>query len=134
MQEQFSYSLMASALGILIVFAILVLLSGLMILIKRLSDDRPEKKSAKSTEGPAVAQTISQAPAQPALPLPVLVAAAAEGAAMANTGTDWLIAAVAAFFASEDEGAGLAGQPSASAWASTYVSYDPWVANNKLSN
>lgn len=129
MQEQFSYSLMASALGILIVFTILVLLSGLMILIRKLSDDRPEKK-VKSAPAQTFSKSTELSTSQNALPLPVLVAAAAEGMSTVYTGTDWLIAAVAAYFASEDDNAS---GPSAAAWTSTYIKYDPWVANNKLS-
>ncbi|MDC7227059.1 MAG: OadG family protein [Spirochaetales bacterium] len=123
MQEQFSYSLMASGLGILIVFTILVLLSVLMIIIRRLSDEKTEKP-VTSTQ-PTAVQTAPQS----SLPLPVMVAAATEGMTMGGN-ADWLIAAVAAYFAIEENDA--AG-PSAAAWASTYVKYDPWVANNKLS-
>ena len=125
MQEQFSYSLMASGLGILIVFAILVLLSGLMILIRKLSDTEPKEKK------PAAAKKAvkPKAGAQSELPLPVLVAAAAEGMSGAG-GADWVIAAIAAYFASEKD---YTGAPSAAAWAATYHQYDPWVANNKLS-
>ena len=129
MQEQFSYSLMASALGILIVFSILVLLSGVMILIRKLSDAEPKKKE-DATQKPVSVAAVTQAAVQPQLPLPVMVAAAVEGLS-GGTAANWLPAAVAAFFALEDDDAS---GPSATSWAaSKYNKYDPWVANNKLS-
>jgi len=122
MHEQFSYSLMASALGILIVFSILVLLSCLMILIRKLSDTDPkEKTKTAKTSSQKKAAVSSQ------LPLPVMVAAATAGYPGSS---NWLIAAVAAFFATEDDNTFA---PRATSWTSTPGKYDPWVANNKLS-
>lgn len=124
MREQFSYSLMASGLGILIVFSILVLLSLVMIIIKKLSD--PDTSKKKKPE-PAPAQKKAAAGAAPTLPLPVLVAAATAGE---SGNASWLIAAVAAFLAAEDDDTVA---PRAASWISTPGKYDPWVANNKLS-
>ena len=117
---------MASGLGILIVFAILVLLSGLMILIRKLSDSEPrEKKPAAAKPAPARKKKAGE----PTLPLPVLVAAAAQATAAGSP--DWIAAAVAAVIAVEDDEAAA---PSAVSWnATAYTSYDPWVANTKLS-
>ena len=129
MQEQFSYSLMASGLGILIVFCLLVLLSGLMVLIKKLSDEKEPKKKEVKTPVKTPAKAAAAPAVQSSLPLPVLVAAAAEGFSGAG-GPNWLIAAIAAYFASEND---YSDAPSAKAWAATYQKYDPWVANNKLS-
>ena len=131
MQEQFSYSLMASGLGILIVFLILVFLSILMIIIRKLFDDKPVKSVTKTTEAPSPAPVAQSAPsAVSALPLPVLVAAAAEGLGGSAGNAGWISAAVAAYFASEDTGSSGV---RAKSWASGPGAYDPWVANNKLS-
>ncbi|MBI9106938.1 MAG: OadG family protein [Spirochaetales bacterium] len=112
MQEHFSYSLMASGLGILIVFLILVLLSVLMIVIRKFSDDNGSKnKQPASAPAPAPLQAA-----------PVTVAKA---------DNEWIIAAVAAFIAVEDEDLVV---PQASSWSpSVSEKYDPWVNTNKLS-
>lgn len=126
MQEQFSYSLMASGLGILIVFSILVLLSVLMMLIRFFSDNDGSKKAA-----PAKAVKSKKAGAVSDLPLPVLAAVAAEAFGAGTNSPDWVGAAVAAYLASEDDDAVT---PRASSWsAGRTEKYDPWVANNKLS-
>ena len=125
MQEQFSYSVMASGLGILIVFSLLVMLSGLMVLIRKLSDGT-EKKTAN-----AAPKTKSKGASSSSVPLPVLVAAAAAASGIEVDTPEWLPAAVAAFLASEDDAAVT---PLASNWHSSHsAKYDPWVANNKLS-
>ncbi|MDC7125160.1 MAG: hypothetical protein PQJ46_06315 [Spirochaetales bacterium] len=127
MQEQFIYSLMASGLGILIVFLILTLLCGLMILIRKLSDTDQTQSQVQKPSIPAQAATpaIKHATTPPSIPLPVLVAAATAGTASGSI--EWLGAAVAAYLATDEIDGG-------SAWSSDINSkYDPWVANNKLS-
>ena len=62
MQEQFSYSLMASGLGILIVFSILVLLSCLMVLIKKLSDSNANDNKSDSRQASVVSGAPSDLP------------------------------------------------------------------------
>jgi len=117
---------MASGLGILIVFAILVLLSVLMILIRKFSDTDPSQKSAQPKKAASV-----KAGAASNLPIPVLVAVAASEFGAGTNSPDWVSAAVAAYIASEDDDAVT---PRASSWsAGRTEKYDPWVANNKLS-
>ncbi len=126
MQEQFSYSLMASGLGILIVFLILVLLSVLMVIIRKLSHTDKTGKPA------TVKKRLSGKSAKKSeVPLPVLVAVAT-AASSAEAGTpNWVAAAAAAYLASEDDDAVA---PRASNWAvGGYNTFDPWVNNNKLS-
>lgn len=116
---------MASGLGILIVFSILVLLSCLMIVIRKLSDGGDSKKSA----APKPSKAAKGAP-KPEVPLPVLVAAAAAASGIEVDTPQWLPAAVAAFIAAEEDEAVA---PRASNWHSSFsAKYDPWVANNKL--
>ena len=126
MQELFSYSLMTSGLGILIVFLILVLLSVLMILIRKFSDIDTGKKPA------ATASTVApETTAQPEhIPLPVLVAVAASESIPDSNSAKWLPAAVSAYIAAlEDDSV----RPRAINWATGGTAkYDPWVSNNKV--
>ncbi len=126
MQELFSYSLMTSGLGILIVFLILVLLSGLMILIRKFSDIDTGKKPAATA---AVTATETTA-ASGSIPLPVLVAVAAAEAIPDSNSSRWLPAAVSAYIAAlEDDSV----RPKALNWATGGTAkYDPWVSNNKV--
>lgn len=131
MQEQFSYSLMASGLGILIVFLILVFLSILMIVIRKIFDDAApgkQKKSVKSAKSEKAYSTGVKSKA-PQLPLPVLVAAAVAEGTSASADAGFIAAAVAAYFASEEDSSTI----TAKSWVSIPGAYDPWVANNKLS-
>ena len=109
MQEQFSYSLMASGLGILIVFLILVLLSALMIVIRKFSDgDGSAKKKQPASAAVKTAPTSS-----------------------AQETNDWILAAVAAFLAVEDDEQIV---PQAGSWSpSDAEKVDPWVNATKLS-
>lgn len=123
---------MASGLGILIVFLILILLSVLMLLIRKIFDEsapKPEKKSATPPTAAAVTAAAVQ-PVESQLPLPVLVAAAAAGMSGTSGDAGFITAAVAAYFASEDENSSGV---KAKCWTSSPGAYDPWVANNKLS-
>ncbi len=121
MQEEFIYSVMTSILGILIVFTLLVLLSLLMVLIKKFADGDTAKSKAPKSAG------TSSAKKSGGLPLPVIVAAAT--ATMADN-AKWLSAAVSAFLAAEEDEQNA---PKASGWSSAGAAkYDPWVANNKI--
>lgn len=127
MQEQFSYSLMASLLGILIVFSILLLLCGLMILIRKIAE--PDSKSNLNVQVQAKSTVAQKVASLPKIPLPVLVAAATAGNAAGSI--EWMGAAVAAYLSLEED---QAKEPNTRAWSSDkYSKYDPWVANNKLS-
>ena len=99
--ELFSYSIMASILGVAIVFLSLVGLCLLMVLLKVLFQ---EKEKPAASPGAA-------APAAPAV------------SAKPRENTDWVMAAVAAFLMEEEGPA-----PSAAAWApkGTEAS-DPWM-------
>jgi sodium pump decarboxylase gamma subunit len=110
MNEQFSYSLLASGLGILIVFTILVLLSVVMILIRKFSGETNTPKGGPEKNS------------EPAEPEPQLAV---------KDNTEWIIAAVAAFLAAEDDEQII---PQALSWTpSAAEKYDPWVNTNKLS-
>lgn len=126
MQENFTYSLMASGLGILIVFAILLLLSVMMIVIRKISDS-DSSNPVKALSG----KTASAKSSSSEIPLPVLVSVAAAATADTALRPDWIAAATAAFLAAEDDEAVI---PSAVNWAAGLSNtYDPWVSNNKLS-
>ena len=103
--ELYSYSVMASVLGIIIVFVSLLGLSLLMVLLKVLFQDK-EKPSA-----PAEVTPKSSAPP------------AASAGSHPGEGQDWIMAAVAAFLMEEETPT-----PSAAAWGrrSTEV-LDPWM-------
>lgn len=112
MQETLEYSLMASGLGIVIVFSCLVLLSLLMVIIKHLADNIGVKK-VKADEVIQVVKVEghSQAPA---------------------AGTEWIMAAVAAFLALEESDSQ---KPSAASWQSSNSEADsPWVTVKPVSN
>ena len=127
MQENFTYSLLASGLGILIVFSILVLLSVLMVIIRKLADNENGKSSVKTETS---SQPLPQASSKPGLPLPVLVAAATAAQALPSRSRGWISAAVAAFLASEEDDLVL---PRTASWiAADTDKYDPWVANKKF--
>ena len=128
MQEQFSYSLLASGLGILIVFLILVLLSVLMVIIRKVSEDKSAKEKAPEK---ASFEKQPQPAAQPsALPIPVIVAAATAAMAVSSRSKGWIPAAVSAFLASEEDEAVT---PKAGLWrAGRRSGFDPWVSENKL--
>ncbi len=134
MKELFSYSLMASALGILIVFVLLIFLSALMVLIKKVFDSESSKtaKSAPKTASNAVQKTGSSSNASaPGLPLPVIVAAAIAADDSAAFDPEWIAAATAAYLASEEDDEI---KPRASSWSAAGSNkYDPWVAVNKFS-
>ncbi len=121
MQEEFIYSVMTSILGILIVFTLLVLLSLLMVLIRKFADGDTAKSTAPKSA------RASSAKKSGGLPLPVIVAAAT--ATMADN-AKWLSAAVSAFLAAEEDEQNA---PKASGWSSAGAAkYDPWVASNKI--
>jgi hypothetical protein len=103
--ELYSYSVMASILGIVIVFVSLLGLSLLMVLLKVLFQDR-EKPSAP-------AKVSSKPDAAPA----------AGAGSRPEEGQEWIMAAVVAFLMEEDTP-----PPSAAAWGrrSTEV-LDPWM-------
>lgn len=105
--ELFSYSIMASILGIVIVFLSLVGLCLLMVLLKVIFQDR---------EKPAEAATV--APTAPAV------------SAVPQENTDWVMAAVVAFLMEEDGPA-----PSTAGWTprATEVS-DPWMNRAAFGN
>ena len=119
---------MASGLGILIVFLILIILSGLMILIRKLSDSEPKARPAAASA--PVSQPAVTSAESSQLPLPVLVAVATAAANAEAGSPKWLAAAVAAFSASLDDDAVT---PRAGNWsAGGAAKYDPWVSNNKV--
>jgi len=102
--EAFGYSVMASVLGISIVFISLVGLSLLMVLLKVLFGDK-EKKPAS---------------------VEVAASSGNTGAgAVAKENNDWIMAAVAAYLMEED---GVA--PSALSWGPQVGEpTDPWINN-----
>ncbi len=102
--ELYSYSVMASILGISIVFISLLGLSLLMVLLKVIFQEKETKTAPAAVSGKA-------APA-PAVP--------AQGS---QEGNDWIMAAVAAYLIQEDLPA-----PSAASWVSRGSEMlDPWM-------
>ncbi len=99
--EVFSYSVLASILGILIVFLSLCALSLLMVVLKVIFRERKEETPVADVtkpSGPAVT-------------------------AVQRVNNDWIMAAVAAFLAGEDENA-----PSAGVWSpGLSEKSDPWI-------
>lgn len=101
--EVYSYSILASILGISVVFLVLVGLCLLMILLKKVFDE-------KEKPAPAAAVPAGGAPA------------AAVSAPAANSSL-WLMAAVAAYLEEESSGA-----PRAGSWVRAYAEVsDPWM-------
>lgn len=100
--EAFGYSVMASVLGISIVFLSLVGLSLLMVLLKVLFGDKENKPG-----------TVAAVPAEAGV------------SAVARENNDWIMAAVAAYMMEED---GVA--PSALSWGpKADEPADPWMNN-----
>jgi len=103
--ELFSFSLMASILGIAIVFISLLGLSLLMVLLKVLFQDK-EPKTASAAVQSGKPSTVPAAPAEES-----------------QEGNDWIMAAVAAYLIQEDLPA-----PSAASWVSRSSEVmDPWM-------
>lgn len=114
--EIFSYSVLASILGILIVFLSLCALSLLMVLLKVVFREREEKKPAPAPhEGPIVS-AVPAGPIVSAVPKGPMVSAV-------KRQDNWIIAAVAAFLAIEDEN-----NPSTAAWTpGSHEKSDLWM-------
>ena len=103
--EVFSYSIMASILGIAIVFTSLVLLSLLMVALKAVFGERVKPSQTE------VEVKSSAAPAP------------AAATAVKREDNGWVMAAVAAFLAGEDEKS-----PKAGGWVpSPREATDPWM-------
>jgi len=104
--EAFNYSVLASILGIMIVFLSLCGLSLLMVLLKVVFKERVKDKTASATSSTAAA-----APAGPAV------------TAVKREDNNWIMAAVSAFLALEDENS-----PSAAGWGPAgSEKSDPWI-------
>jgi len=104
--EVFSYSILASILGICIVFISLVLLSLLMVALKAVFGDREKK-----TPPASVSAAVSAVPRTPAV------------TAERRENADWIAAAVAVFVTGEE----TAG-PRAEAWLPDVSGRpDPWM-------
>lgn len=103
--ELFGYSVMASILGIIIVFISLLGLSLLMVLLKVLFQDKEPKAVPTAVQS----GKTSAAPTGPA--------------EENQEGNDWIMAAVAAYLIQEDLPA-----PSAASWVSRGSEVmDPWM-------
>lgn len=109
-QELFSYAVMTSIMGMTVVFGFLTFLSIFMVVIKRLFDRNNSKP----------ADTVSSDEKPPA--------ENNSGSGSRAESEDWIIAAVSAFIADED-------QPrSAMSWLpSADDKFDPWVSTPRIS-
>ncbi len=107
MSETYLYSLMSSGLGILIVFIALVVLSVLMVLLKRFFGTKEERPEEDTRITPTAPQVESE-----------------------GEDLEWITAAVAAYIIKEGE---TLGAPSAESWQpGTEERTDPWVATPVL--
>lgn len=112
--EVYSYSLITTVLGMLVVFLSLSALSVMMVVLKRIfSGDekkgggrRTEKTEARKAKPGKVEQTGS------GQQLPV-----------------WVRAAVAAYLSAEQE----PDRPSADPWNAVVNQYDPWISASRIS-
>ena len=108
--EAFSYTLVTTAIGLPTVFFFLAFLAIIMVLLGKWDDAKRAKTAAKAAPAPAPA------------------AKAAEPAAKAAENTDWIIAAVAAYVAQDEE------PVSALAWTpSENLKYDSWASAPRVS-
>jgi len=104
--EVFSYSVLASILGVAIVFTSLTLLSLLMVALKAVFGEREKKGDAGVSAG-----------------IPAAAAPAGAVSAVRREDNGWVMAAVAAFLAGEDSSA-----PSAEGWKpGASERSDPWM-------
>lgn len=105
MTETYLYSLLSSGLGILIVFAALIILSALMVVLKRIFDRQKEETSVEPARKPYEGERTVQTQ---------------------DEDLDWLTAAVAAYMVMETEALNA---PRAEQWLPRQDERtDPWVS------
>ncbi|MBN1837258.1 MAG: OadG family protein [Spirochaetales bacterium] len=125
--ESYNYTVVATVLGMLVVFLALTGLSLLMVALKAVFAERAAGKAA-SAAAPGAAGKAGKAEASPRGAGEAK--AAAQGAGTRRTDVEmerqaptWLTAAVAAYLAG-----GESGGPSAQPWLPEFNHYDPWLA------
>ena len=111
--ELYSYSLLTTVLGMLVVFLSLSALSVMMVVLKRVFSEEGKKGRSRS-EAAATrrAKTGSSERPETAEKMP-----------------DWVPVAVAAYLAEVEE----PDRPSADPWNAVVNQYDPWITASRIS-
>jgi hypothetical protein len=111
--EIYSYSLIATLLGMLVVFLSLGVLSVMMVVLKGIFSFARRPAGGTRREGRRQPEEESAGQVQGAGELP-----------------RWAMAAVAVYLAGEES---ESGRPSAEPWNAEVNHYDPWIAGGKFS-
>jgi sodium pump decarboxylase gamma subunit len=110
--ELYSYSLLTTVLGMLVVFLSLSALCVMMVVLKRFfsGEGKKGRRSEKADNRKAKAEKVEQPEAPQGIPV-------------------WVHAAVAAYLSEEQE----PGRPSADPWEAVVNQYDPWFSAGRFS-
>ncbi|UCF97768.1 MAG: OadG family protein [Spirochaetaceae bacterium] len=122
--EVYSYSIIATVLGMLVVFLSLSALSVMMVVLKQVFSGEGKQRAVRSSgkrrtkEARAGRLGVDNAKAGKDL-----------GSQSAEQLPAWLPAAVGAYLAAEQE----PDRPSADPWNAVVNQYDPWIAGGRFS-
>jgi Na+-transporting methylmalonyl-CoA/oxaloacetate decarboxylase gamma subunit len=105
--EIFSYSLITTVLGMLVVFLSLTVLSVMMVVLKRVSTGEGKADESIKPKKTRIRREASSAEQPPA----------------------WVAAAVAIYLVEEQE----PDHPTADPWNAVMNQYDPWIAGGRFS-